>query len=559
VRSLGRIIRNAIHFLVSNLLGFAMGLVASVVMARTLGPNDLGIFHQAQWFAGTISVCLSLGFMTAVTKFTAQFKGEGRLADMSAAIRYIYVFEFVIGLVSSIGLICFATPIADHYFSKQESYLFVLAFLAITPGLLSGVLSSALEGAQIFRYQTIHALTLSPLSLIAKVTLLYLGYGLKGLFWANLVFAGLNLIFHHWTVHREGLLKKDWGEATKEAASGTTPDSEDDRPPWRKQLFTYMRSMTGIHFVDLLVWSRSENYFLGRYCQAAEIAYYNLAQNLLLRFTGILPNLMWKLLLPITSEHHGREDHGKLRKTYHLALRYAACISFPTITACYLASYELIVIFYGHAYSEAKNCFQILCLGVILTSLAQPSSAALYATNRHNFILRYGLLLGVLNIIVNILWIPSYGASGAAASYALTTGLGAIGGFVYTWQSLRFSMPFGSFMRCAIACLAMGLTLFSLLRFPVEPFNIFAGLRSFLQAHTGHDAEILLGARTVRVLFALTTGMAAYVSTLLWVAKPHAEDLRVVESLQRYLPGWFMGPLRNLVAARLNKAAPAPQ
>jgi O-antigen/teichoic acid export membrane protein len=548
VRSLGRIIRNSIHFLISNLLGFAMGLVASVVMARTLGPNDLGIFHQAQWFAGTISVCLSLGFMTAVTKFTAQFKGEGRLQDLRSALRFIYAVELAIGLVSSAGLIAFATPLADHYFSKNESPLFVLAFLAITPGLLSGVLSSALEGAQVFRYQTLHALTLSPLSLITKIVLLYNGYGLLGLFWANLVFACFNLAYHHYCVRREGLLKP----VLADTKSGDENIGEGAKPSgWGRQLTTYMRSMVGIHFVDLLVWSRSENYFLGRYCQAAEIAYYNLAQNLLLRFTGIVPSLMWKLLLPLSSEHSGLENRPKLAMTYRMSLRYAACFSFPVIAACFLASYELIVIFYGHAYADAKTCFQILCLGAVLTSLSQPSAAALYATNRHGFILRYGLVLGVLNITVNMLWIPKHGAAGAAASYALTTGLGAIGGFIYTWKTLQLGMPFASFARCAFACSGLTLTVYFLLRLPVDPFDVFAPLRAFLQTHSGHDFDILLGARTLRVMNALFIGMMTYSVLLLAVAKHQKEDLRIVESLRKYLPRWFTTYLHQRITRRL--------
>lgn len=484
--------------------------------------------------------------MTAVAKFTAQFKSEGRLQDLRSALRFIYAFELAIGVISSLGLIAFATPIADHYFSKNESSLFVLAFMAITPGLLSGVLSSALEGAQVFRYQTLHALTLSPLSLLVKVVLLYKGYGLLGLFWANLAFALFNLVFHHMCVRREGLFRPHDSPQVP-AVEGETSA----RPTWKQQLATYMRSMVGIHFVDLLVWSRSENYFLGRFCQAAEIAYYNLAQNLLLRFTGIVPSLMWKLLLPLTAEQSGREDRTKLVTTYRMSLRYAACFSFPVITACYLSAYELIVIFYGHAYADAKTSFQILCFGAVITSLAQPSAAALYATNRHGFILRYGLVLGVLNIITNILWIPKYGACGAAASYALTTALGAAGGYFYTWKTLKLGMPFGSFARCALASVGLAAVVYHWLRLPIGPFDLFIAIKPHLQSFTGHDFEILLGARTLRFTSGLAIGMTAYALVLFIIAKLQPEDLRVLESLKKYLPAILVNPLRRLVTHRL--------
>ena len=79
--SVGRIARNILHFLASNAVTFVLGMAASIVMARSLGPNDLGIFHQVSWFAGLVSVVLSLGFITSSTKFTAQYRAGGRHGD----------------------------------------------------------------------------------------------------------------------------------------------------------------------------------------------------------------------------------------------------------------------------------------------------------------------------------------------------------------------------------------------------------------------------------------------------------------------------------------------
>src|SRR5262245_13728236 len=121
--TLRRVARNIVHFLASNAVSFVLGMAASVVMARNLGPNDLGIFHQVQWFAGTISVVISLGFITSITKFTAQFRAEGRNADALSAVRFIFYVELAIAVVTSIGMMCYATRIADHYFSKNQSWI----------------------------------------------------------------------------------------------------------------------------------------------------------------------------------------------------------------------------------------------------------------------------------------------------------------------------------------------------------------------------------------------------------------------------------------------------
>src|SRR3954464_1629543 len=116
MESLRRVARNIIHFLCSSVVTFGLGMIASVVMARALGPDNLGIFHQVQWFSGTVSVVISLGFITSITKFTAQYRAEGRQADAIAAVRFIFYVEFAIAVVTTIGLMIFASRIADHYF-----------------------------------------------------------------------------------------------------------------------------------------------------------------------------------------------------------------------------------------------------------------------------------------------------------------------------------------------------------------------------------------------------------------------------------------------------------
>jgi O-antigen/teichoic acid export membrane protein len=521
--TLRKVARNIVHFLCSNAVSFVLGMAASVVMARSLGPNDLGIFHQVSWFAGTVSVVISLGFITSITKFTAQFRAEGRNADVLSVVRFIFYIELGIAIVTSIGLMFFATSIADHYFSKDQNWIFMLAFMAITPGIQTAIFSATLEGAQVFRYQTVHSLTVTPAALLLKVYVMMNGYGLVSLFWINLLFSVVNLGFYYFAARREGLLR-GWFKFVP----------NDGR--WRKEILAYNRSAVGIHFVDLVVWSRSENYFLGRYCNAPQIAYYNLAQNLIVKFTGTLPNLMWRILLPLSSEHHGRNEVEKMKKTYHHALRYSAFFVFPTVAICFLAAYELIVIFYGHAYSEAKDCFQILCAGSLLSSLAQPGSAVIYASNRQNFILKYGAVLAVLNIGLCFWLVPLYGARGAAFCYSFTTSLGVIGGFIFTSRKMDLSIPWSAWIKCAGATAVMSLAMSWLLKMESPWFSLFKPTQELLMEWTGHDFDILLGPRGIRLSFACFISGLLYLILTLALFKPQEDDRRILAALHRFLP-----------------------
>lgn len=551
--SLGRIAGNIAHFLASNAVTFVLGMAASVVMARSLGPNDLGIFHQVSWFVGMVSVVISLGLVTSVTKFTAQYKAEGRHGDILSAVRFIFYVEGAIAAVATAALLFLAPRIADHYFSPQQTWIFMLAFLAVTPGMQTAIFSAVLEGAQIFRYQTLHAVTVTPMALLTKVWLMLSGYGLESLFWSNLAFSAVNLAFYFWAARREGLLRGWFRRGPAPDVPGSATGGGGAGKPWKRELLTYNRSIIPIHFVDILVWSRTENYFLGRYCPASQIAFYNLAANLIARFTGILPSLMWKILLPLTAEQHGRAEEDKMRRTYTHALRYSALIAFPTVTACFLAAYELIVIFYGKAYAEAETCFQILCLSALLSSLAQPGSAVIYASNRQAFILAYGSALAALNIGMCFLLIPQYGARGAAVCYAVSSVLGVGGGFVYTTRRMGLAIPWSGWAKAAAATAIMGLALYALLRTESPWYGIFAPVQDLLRTWTGRGFDMLLGPRTVRLVFACAVSGLLYLAVAFALFRPGPDDRLILAALRRFLPG----PVNRLLDWKLRETAGA--
>ena len=93
----------------------------------------------------------------------------------------------------------------------------------------------------------------------------------------------------------------------------------------------------------------------------------------------------------------------------------------------------------------------------MITSLSKPGSAILYGTERQSFILKYGLVLAVINLGLNFLIIPSYGAMGAAFCCALVTMAGSIGGLIYTCRTVRLTYPFQSVFKIIFSSIIMGI------------------------------------------------------------------------------------------------------
>jgi len=498
-------------------------MVSSIVLARALKPNNLGIFHEVQWIAGLASTIISFGFITSIVKFTAAYKAKGQHENILSMIKYIVYIELAITLVTTVALIYFSTDISDFYFSPKESRFFIIAFIAITPGMQTAIFSSLLEGTQTFKYQGLHSLTVTPLSLVTKIILMLNGFGIESLLWTNLAFAFINLIFYLWATAKENLLK-DWFKSDK------FPDNE------KKKFLSYNYSVFAIHLIDQVVWNRSENFFLGRFCQASQLAYYNLAHNLLVRITGIVPMLMWKILLPLMSEHEAEASIIHRQKIYHFAIRYSAFIIFPIITICLVCAYEIIVILYGQEYAAAESCFQILCVGAIFSSLTQPGSAAIYAAEKQKFIFWYGLILAGINIGLNFFLIPIYKAQGAALCYSFITIMGTMGGFYYLRKYLKLTPPLFSLFKICFSCICLALIVFLLIRQDIRFFDVFPQIRSWAEINNIRLLKFILDPRNIRLAFGIFSGVCFYLSLSLLLFKPKKEDLDILLASQKYMP-----------------------
>ena len=66
-------------------LGFAGALIASVSVARVVGPVSLGYYNYILWIASITSVLSSFGVPVATRKYVAEYLGKGDISPPNCA------------------------------------------------------------------------------------------------------------------------------------------------------------------------------------------------------------------------------------------------------------------------------------------------------------------------------------------------------------------------------------------------------------------------------------------------------------------------------------------
>ncbi len=494
-RASHRIVQNIFYSLYNKAIAFGLTFFTSVYVARTLGPNQLGIYSYVLWFVSIVTILLGMGFMTSLTKYVAELEHQDRYNYIQGLMNYVLRIEIVLSIGATIPLLIFNRQIADLSFSPGEGVFFFLAFLGILPGMATAVLSSSLQGLQQFVWFTRFSMTISPLSMVAKLAVLYLGYNICGLLIVQLCFSVINLICFAMVLGRKGI-----------RISLTQGCMDKDL---KKRFIKFNFTTFSIIIFDFIIWDKSETFFLGRFCSSSQIAFYTLPFNIVKRFMGTLPEIFWEVLLPAMSGFYGKGDEYRLKRTYYLACRYIAFASWPVGVAGIILAYPLLRYIYGVEYIGAENVLQILFFASIIVSLDAPSGALYFASERQSFIIKISAVLAALNLIMDFFLIPRYGAYGAAICNGTVQIIGSLIGLFYVYRIFGYAYPIKSVSKIAFSSLFMGIVM--LIIFKTKP--------------------TLLG-----FVLALTAGPFVYLISCIVLGSFEEEDVEIFNRITRIAP-----------------------
>ncbi len=491
-----QLIKNSVLDLFNKLFMFLIGWIISIWLARQLGPNNYGIFSLILWLNGTASEIIGMGFILALTKFIAEYSGRNELDARGPIVLFILKIEVTLSLVVTAILIFFRTEIADYFFSPTESFFFFLAFLGLLPGTLTAIFSATIEGIQKFEYFTYANLCITPFSFIAKIAVLITGKGIEGFLIVMLFFSFVNTIFYYFVLRKEKIHFR--------------PINAPIADTLKKRIRRYNLSAFAIILCDKIVWDKSENFFLGRFCKSAELGFYNLGFNFCKRLTSIFPDTFWRVLFPAMSNYSGIDDKEKMRRVFFIATRYLAFTAFPIGVAGTILSYQIIHFLYGHDFIGAQRVFQILFLASIITSICTPVSAVLFGFEKQSFIYKLGSIMAVVNIILDIFLIKRFGAVGAAVCFAVTTVIGSIIGTTYTCRIMKLKYPLVSLAKIFVSTVIMGIVM---------------------------EIIILQNGEIPGFVISVLSGGIVYIACSLVLGTFEVEDYTLLESVKEVLPG----------------------
>jgi len=394
-------------------------LVYGILIARYLGPMDFGRFALVVGVGGMLTSMAQGGGSTALVVLASQDRlGAGRLLWPGA------IVQGAVGVVIALVSVPIIWALTHDVRLIAPSLIYGIGNLA---SLLIAVPVSIYRGLDRMEWGLAPtAASLGVLLLIAVVVSLKLGFVSTIVATAApqvavlvfvLIWSARHLSNGTWT---SGLVSRLWSASVALWAVTLVQALH-----WRVGLLS-LQALSGSHEVGL-------------YSAAAK-----LVENL-----RAIPWFVFMAVLPAFVQA-GESDHARLKDLMQRALRYALVLAFPLSAILVILARLVISLLYTSAYEPSVAVLRIGSLALVPLFVHWVFLNALVSLRmERQLVLVY--VIGILvEVAVNALLVPYWGATGAAGGYvvgesvvALVGGLyiiGTVGGF--TWPPiLRAALP----------------------------------------------------------------------------------------------------------------------
>jgi O-antigen/teichoic acid export membrane protein len=277
--------------------------------------------------------------------------------------------------------------------------LFVIACVVL-PGSLSGIALSILWGRQRYRPVAITLLVASTAQMAMIATGYVLDWSLTGFLAAAL---SLNVVQAAGLLMILGLDRADVRTIAVALPQRTTV----------RRFTAFLIPATLSQLVTMIVWERSEVFFLERFSTLTQVGVYSLA------FTIVALGLTlgWALIgafYPAISSDYGAQHWAGIQEKLSQGTILAALYAVPVMFGGWVVLDRVIALLYGAKMLDAVPVAMVLFAGMIPGVVGGMLGITIGAVGGMWLLVRVGVGISVVNIVLALVLIPQFGALGAA-------------------------------------------------------------------------------------------------------------------------------------------------
>jgi O-antigen/teichoic acid export membrane protein len=398
-----RQIRGSSLLMIGQFISKGVNFAVQVLIVRYLAKSDYGAFAYALSVVALGETITTFGLDRAITRFVSIYHEQRDYNKMFGTMLMVLSTMLSIGLIFVLIFYAFQGFISQSLISDQEALALLLILIFLSPvnafdTVIEGMFAVfSRPGAIFFRKYII-----GPAFKLAIVLMLILGHsGVRflagGYLGAGVVALVIYAVVLLRTMHAQKLFQhlnfRTIQIPAAEVLAFTVPLLASDL------VYTVMNSMDAV----LL------EHFQGVVDVAALRAVQPTAKlnQLVLSSFGLL-------FTPAAARMFARNDREGINDLYWQNAIWIAVISFPIFAVTFSLARPITVFLYTGRYEQSAIILALLSLGYYFNAALGQNGLTLKVFGKVRYIVVVDVFVAILNLGINILLIPRYGALGAA-------------------------------------------------------------------------------------------------------------------------------------------------
>lgn len=411
--------KNTSWLMADKLLRMGVGFFVSVLIIRYLGPEQYGAWNYAIALAFLFQILSTLGLDGIVVK---------ELVKHPKIKNKILGSAFRLKLIGGLGAVVLASTGAYILRPNEIQIVWLTAIAA------SGFIFQSLNVVDFYfqaqvksRYTVISAMTAFSIVTLVKIILLITQAPLIAFAWAALAEISLTSLFFLIAYGKNHLSVRDWNYSHAVAMS------------LLKQ--SYPLILSGL---AVMLYMRMDQIMIGEMIGDREVGYYTAA----LRISEIwyfVPMLIVSSLFPaivISKQKNESLYLSRIQKLYDLITWIGI---FMAIAVTFLSNIIINVLF-GEAFATSAIVLSIHIWAGIAVSMSFVHSKWLIAEGLQKYSLLYTGTAAAVNIVGNLMLIPTYGIIGAAIATLIAQVIPIFIQYFLVKARMNFYMMFKTFL-----------------------------------------------------------------------------------------------------------------
>jgi O-antigen/teichoic acid export membrane protein len=471
-----RILKNSTALVLATGMERVVTFFLTLYIARSLGRSSLGEYSLAISFMAIFATISSFGQHVIVPREVARHRPQAFIYLLNSS-----AISLVASLPSAVMMIVAAHLL--NYPDRVTGYIYVIGFV-LFPETLVAIGEAAIQGLERLEYVTLVRFLTSTFRVACSLAVLHWGYGLGAVFVVWGISQTIAFAAYIWLISR------------------TTSAPRFHLNPSLLKNLVQSSLIFLVVSINATLFKRIDVVMLSKIGGVDAVGTYAAAGKLVLTIETMAPAFLLSVFPVMSAAFVVSKE--KFEKICTESLKLVTVVIVPIVFALCVAG-RIVPMLFGKEFSDSVPVFQVLIWMLVPGLTSSMLFRAILASDNEKISLLFGAVKAVVNVSLNFLLIPGYGALGASIAAVATQSVALIQVYWFTSKRLfkiKFMEIFGKPGLCALLSGGIFFYIWRANFYILLPFTLLVYLALLVASGVLSHRELLL----LRQLWRVTTG-----------------------------------------------------